>query len=61
MMGKGEQGGGEMKAGVGGEVSKYKNTSVSSSAAEERFFQNQKFSLLMTIADSPLMGQSAAN
>jgi hypothetical protein len=49
-----------MKAGVGGKVSKYKNTSVSSSATGERFFQNQEFFLLMTIADSPIMGQSAS-
>ena len=39
-----ERGGGgrEMKAGVGGEVSKYKNTSVSSSAAVKRFFSEPR-------------------
>ncbi len=41
-------------------VSKYKNTLASSSAAVERFFQSQEFLLLMTIADSPLLGQSAS-
>jgi hypothetical protein len=50
-----------MRAGVGGwEVSKYKNTPVSSSAAVERFFQSQEFFWLMTIADSLLLGQSAS-
>jgi hypothetical protein len=31
---------------------------VSPSAAVERIFQSQEFLLLMTIADSPLLGQS---
>jgi hypothetical protein len=53
-------GGGEMKAGVEGEVSKYKNTPVSSGAAVEKFFQSQEFFLLITIADSPLLGQSTS-
>jgi hypothetical protein len=35
--------GGGDEAGVGGEVSKYKNTPVSSIAAVERFFQSQNF------------------
>jgi hypothetical protein len=46
MMGKGECGEGEMRAGVGGGgggVSKYKNTPVSSNAAVERFFSEQNF------------------
>ncbi len=34
--------GGGMKAGVGGEVSKYKNTPVSSSAVVERFFSEPR-------------------
>ncbi len=49
-----------MQAGVGGEVSKYKNTPVLSSASVERFFHSQEFLLLMTIADSPLLGQYAS-
>jgi hypothetical protein len=51
-------GGGEMRAGVGKEVSKYKITPVPSSSALERFFPSQEFLLLMTIVDSPLYGQS---
>ncbi len=45
-----------------GEVSKFKNTPVSSSAAAvERFFSEPRIFLLMTIAgDSPLPGQSAS-
>jgi hypothetical protein len=35
-------GGGQMKADVGGKVSKYKNTPVSSSAAVERFFSEPR-------------------
>ena len=53
-MGKGGRGG------VGGKVSKYKNTPVSSSAAVERYFSEPRIFLLMTIADSPLLGQSAS-
>ena len=34
---------GGMRAGVGGKVSKYKNTPVSSSAAVERFFSEPCF------------------
>ncbi len=45
---------------VGGEVSKYKNTPVSSTAAVERFFQSPPFFLLMTTDDSPLLGQSVS-
>ncbi len=48
MMGKGERGGGgwgEMKAGVGEEVSKYKNTLVSSSAGVKRFFSEPRIFL----------------
>ncbi len=43
MLGKGEWGGGEeMRAGVGEEVSKYKNTPVPSSPAVERFFSEPR-------------------
>jgi hypothetical protein len=45
---------------VGEEVSKYKNTPLSSNAAVERMFSEPRFFLLMTIADSPLLGQSAS-
>jgi hypothetical protein len=45
---------------VEGEVSKYKSTPITSSAAVERFFQSQEFFLLMTIADSLLLGKSAS-
>ncbi len=46
----------------GGEVSKYKNTPVSSYAAVDRTFSEPRIFLLMTIAiaDSPLVGQSAS-
>ncbi len=42
MMEKAEHGGGEMKAGVGGEVSKYKNIPLSSSAAAKRFLSEPR-------------------
>ncbi len=35
-------GGGGMRAGVGGEVSKYKNTPVPFSATEEKFFSEPR-------------------
>jgi hypothetical protein len=47
-----------IRAGVGGEVSKYKNTPIPSSAAVERFFSEPRIFLLMTIADSLLLGKS---
>jgi hypothetical protein len=50
-----------MKAAIGGEVSMFKNTPLSSSAAVKRFFQSQTFFVWMTIADSPLLGQSATH
>ncbi len=43
------EGGGGMKAGVGG-----------GGAAVERFFSEPRIFVLMTIADSPLLGQSAS-
>ncbi len=46
-------GGGEMRARVGGEVSKYIQC-----CSGEISFKSQEFLLLMTIADSPLLGQS---
>ncbi len=60
--GEGKLGGGgrELKARVGGEVSKSKNTPVSPSAAVQRFFSEPRILLLMTIEDSPLLGQSAS-
>jgi hypothetical protein len=59
-MGKGERGGGgEMKAGVGGEVNVQKYTSAIQFCSGEIFFRAKHF-LLMTIADSPLLGQSAS-
>jgi hypothetical protein len=57
-MGKGERG--EMRAGVwGGGVKIQKNTSVIQCCSGEIFFRAKNF-LLMTIADSPLLGQSAS-
>jgi hypothetical protein len=57
-MWKGECGG-EMRAGVGEEVSKYKNIPVPSSSAAVRFFSEPRiFFVLMTIVDSPLFGHS---
>jgi hypothetical protein len=50
-------GGGE---GWGGEgVSKYKKHQCYPMLQCREFFQTQEFLLLMTIADSPLLGQSA--
>jgi hypothetical protein len=49
-----------MRAGVGGEVSKYKNTPIPSSAAVERFFSEPRIFMLMTIADSLQLGKSAS-
>ncbi len=43
-----------------GEVSKYKNMPLSSSSAVERFFSEPRIFLLMRIADSTLLGQSAS-
>ncbi len=51
---------GSLSSVVGGELSKYKNTPVSSSAALERFFLDPRIFLLMMIADSPLLGESAS-
>jgi hypothetical protein len=48
-----------MKVG-GWEVSKYKNKPVSSNAAVEIFFSGSRIFLLMTLADSPLLGESAS-
>jgi hypothetical protein len=42
VMGKGERGGGGDEGWGWGEVSKYKNTTVSSSAAVERFFSEPR-------------------
>jgi hypothetical protein len=54
-------GGGDVKVGVrgGGGVKVQKYTSVIQ-CCMEGFFQSQEFLLLMTIADSPLLGQSAS-
>ncbi len=54
-MGKGERGGGgEIRDGVRGEVSKYKNTLMPSSGTVEIFFQSQEIILLTTDDDSGL-------
>ncbi len=51
-----------MRAGVGGgggvKVQKY--TSVIQCYSGDNFFQSQEFFLLITIADYPLLGQSAS-
>ncbi len=44
----------------GWDVSKYKNKPVSSNDTVEIFFSEPRIFLLMTIADSPLLGQSAS-
>jgi hypothetical protein len=50
-----------MRAGIGDlEVSKYKNKPLSSSAAVEISFSEPSLFLLMTISDSPLLGQFAS-